>query len=141
MGCAVGLEAGAVLGRLLGHVRVQRAVVLSGPGATVAAEPGSTARTLWIAAQSARPPRHEAAHALGPRFRVAVSAAGPRSAALDAAMQVARVERRDPDAGLLGGVDERAPHGVRVRVGRSAGAVMEVVELADGALTPASAIS
>ena len=48
-------------------------------------------------------------------------------------MQVARVERRRSDAGLLGGVDERAPHGVRVRVGRSAGAVMEVVELADGA--------
>ena len=49
----------------------------------------------------------------------------------DSPAQVAGVDQRDPDPCLARGLDQGAPHRVRVRVRRSARAVVEIVELAD----------
>ena len=57
-----------------------------------AALAGSTARTLWMAAPTRAAPGSIARDALGPRVRARVAEA------LDAAVQVARVEQRDPHA-------------------------------------------
>ena len=94
--------------------------------ATTRAASGSTARTLWIAAPTRADGRSaDRVHALGPRGGVAVAEA------LDAAVQVARVEQRDPQPGRLRRGEHGAAHRVGVVVGRPVGRVVEVVELAD----------
>ena len=94
--------------------------------ATTRADSGSTARTLWIAAPTRAVGRSSSrVHALGPGVGVGVAEA------LDAAVQVARVEQRDADARLGGRGEHGAAHRVRVVVGRAVRRVVEVVELAD----------
>ena len=117
----------------------RRARAAGGPLAR--AQPATTARRVGVdradavdrGADPRAGPVGERVDALRPGVGVAVGEApldlvGRRA---DPAVQVARVEQRDPDARLRGGVDQRLAHLVRVVVGLTAGAVVQVVELAD----------
>ena len=128
-GVAVEHLAGEVLAVLLGEVHVQR----QRPGRRddLGQVLATTARTEWIAAPrrtrsvSARSGRHP----LGPGVDGAVaepSLAGVQldvAAAVEAALEVAGVEQREPDAGLVGGLAHGETHrvGVAVAAGRPAG--------------------
>ena len=121
---AVRREALLVLLRLLGDVRVQR------PPRRPRRDRARRLRVDGAHAVDRRAdargrPLRDRVHALGPGLRVGVAEA------LDAAVQVARVEQRDADARLGRRGQHRAAHRVRVVVGRAAGRVVEVVELAD----------
>ena len=76
-------------------------------------------------------------HALGPGVDGAVAEpalAGVQldvAAAVEAALEVARVEQGEPDAGLVGGLAHGEAHRVRVAVRVAARAVVDVVELPD----------
>ena len=54
-----------------------------------------------------------------------------RTGTAEPAMEVTGVEQREPDAGGVGGGEERLGHRVLVVVRRTSGLVMDVVELAD----------
>ena len=75
----------------------------------------------------------EPVDARGPRVDVAVAEALLHRGGLgaDPAVQVARVEQRQPHARLLGARQHRRAHRVRVVVRSAAGPVVDVVELAD----------
>ena len=99
---------------------------------------GSTARTEWIAA----PIRwvsdgRNMSDALGPGVGTSVGEAdlpvrrGRVAVGSEPTVEVQRVEEGDADAGLARRGEEGIAHLVGVRVGRSVGAVMEVVELTD----------
>ena len=128
------MTARLVLGGLLGDVRMQRALVGRCPGR-------DPARRLGIDGANAvdrRPDpdpvtRGELVDAVGPGVGVGVGETQLDLAErlADAAVQVAGVQQGDPDPGLAGSLDDRLADLVRVRVRLAAGAVMQVVELAD----------
>ena len=98
-----------------------------------------TARIEWIAAPSRTRslPGRRASIALGPRVDGAVAEAllpGVQldvAAAVEPALEVARVQHGEPDARLLGGLSDGKTHGVRVAEGLAARPMVHVVELAD----------
>ena len=134
-GRAVEHLAGEVLAVLLGQVHVERQVArgLDDLGQVLAPDrPHRVDRRTEphpVGLGAAR------RHALGPRLDGAVAEpalAGVQldvAAAVEPTLEVAGVEQRQPDAGLVGGLAHGETHGVRVAVGVAARAVVDVVEL------------
>ena len=83
----------------------------------------------------------EGIHPGHPRLDVGVAVANlgaggrPVAVAVEAAVEIDRVEQRDADAGIGGRRQQRIAHRVGVVVRRAVGLVVDIVELADRGLT------
>jgi hypothetical protein len=129
----VGGEAGVILGRLLGDMRVQRACALGRPGGDGRAGVRvDGADAVDRRADARARPVGQGRDALAPGVGAAVGEALlDRAERLgDPAVQVARVEQGDADARLVGGGDQRPADLVGVGVRLAARAVVQVMELA-----------
>ena len=136
-GLAVRLDAGGVLSRLLADVGVQRQRSLLPPTERPPAiASGGTARTLWIAAADVHLVRRlDRGDPLRPRFRAAVAeaaAARPRRAGRCRPRGSTRrsASRRTPAARAAAATAWPIAFGSTYRT--TVGAVVQVVELADG---------
>ena len=134
-GVAVGADAGLVLGRLLGDVRVERPLALGRPRGDGRAGRRVDRADAVDRGADARPGRvGELGDALAPRprrCRRRSARCTGLSGSADAAVQVAGVEQGDADAGLARGGQHRRAELVGVGVRAPAGIVVQVVELAD----------
>ncbi len=134
---AVRGEALFVLGGLLGDVAVERHAPLASPcgdgGDGVGIDrPHGVDRGAQPHGGTGEPVAPGGPLRPGERVAVAETALGVVRLEADATGQVAGVEQRDPHARLAGRGDHGLAHGVGVAVRRSARAVVDVVELADG---------
>ena len=100
--------------------------------ATGPMEGASTARTLCTAApiRASRPPTRAPARSAHAWTRaVPEPQLHPLELPVEPALQIARVEQCDPDAGAGGGGDQDLAHRVRIAVRHAAGPVVQIVEL------------
>ena len=125
-----------VLAHLLAHVGVDGSVA-DNRGELRELAPGEGAHRVGGRADAHHVAVPQRFHPLGPGLHRPVGEARldlverQVSGRVEPTGQVAGVEEREPDPGLLGCRDEGRTHGVRVVVGLPAGTVVEVVELPD----------